>query len=132
VNQVNPSNGAFPLLVAALSGHEAVVKVLLAAEGINVNQVARNGNFPLLVAAQVGHEAVVEVLLAAEGINVNQVARNGAFPLLMAALSGNAAVVRLLLTRGADPHVTWSGKSLLEISLDVDHADVVEVLCAHL
>jgi len=29
-----------------------------------------------------------------------------------------------------DPHVTWKGKSLLEVALDVGHAEVVEMLCA--
>jgi len=119
--------------MAAQNGHEAVVQLLLAAEGVDVNQVKQsNGAFPLLLAAQNGHEAVVQLLLAAEGVDVNQVVpSNGAFPLLMAALGGDAAVVRLLLTRGADPHVTFRGNSLLEIALDADHADVVEVLCAH-
>ena len=119
---------------AAGNGHEAVVQLLLAADGVDVNQVdPSNGTFPLLLAAEQGHEAVVQLLLAAEGINVNQVRQsNGAFPLLMAAQQGHEAVVRLLLTRGADPHVTFRGMSLLEIALDADHADVVEVLCVHL
>ena len=134
VNQVHPIDGIFPLLLAAQIGHAAVVELLLAAAAVDVNQVDPiEGEFPLLLAAQYGHEAVVQLLLAAEGVAVNQVNPNdGASPLLMAVRQGNAKVVRLLLARGADTHVTWSGKSLLEVALDADHADVVEVFCAHL
>jgi len=48
-------NGAFPLLMAVGMGHAAVVQLLLAAEGVDVNQVNQStGAFPLLMAVMSG------------------------------------------------------------------------------
>ena len=53
------------LLYAAVLGHEAVVKVLIAA-GADVNKAAPfRGRTPLWAAAYCDHEAVVKVLIAA-------------------------------------------------------------------
>ena len=53
-----------PLLWAAAKGHEAVVKVLIAA-GADVNKMSKSGATPLGEAARNGHEAVVKMLKAA-------------------------------------------------------------------
>jgi ankyrin repeat protein len=52
-----------PLSMAAMYGHEAVVKLLLA-NGVNTDSGDIDGQMPLLLAAEYGHEAVVKLLLA--------------------------------------------------------------------
>ena len=56
--------GGTPLGEAARGGHEAVVKVLIAA-GANVNKANNNGDTPLQLAVMNDHEAVVKALIAA-------------------------------------------------------------------
>ena len=56
--------GGTPLGEAARGGHEAVVKVLIAA-GADVNKADNDVRTPLYCAALYGHEAVVKVLKAA-------------------------------------------------------------------
>ena len=52
-------------MLAAQNGHAAEVQLLLAAEGIGVNQVGpRDGVFSLLMAAFKDHVSLVKLLLA--------------------------------------------------------------------
>ena len=88
--------------------------LLLAKEGVDVNQATNDGATPLFMASQNAH-AVVSLLLGKEGVDVNQ-ARNGGYaPLSIAILLGHAEVVSLLLGKegvdvnqatddGATPH----------------------------
>ena len=46
--------------------------MLLAKQGVNVNQAMNDGATPLLIASQNGHAEVVSMLLAKQGVNVNQ------------------------------------------------------------
>ncbi|KAH0551528.1 hypothetical protein GP486_007254, partial [Trichoglossum hirsutum] len=55
-----------PLSWAAENGHEAVVKLLLATEKVDVDFKDRGGRTPLSRAAEGGYEAVVKLLLATE------------------------------------------------------------------
>ena len=83
------------LLWAARFGHEAVVRVLLAA-GADAKQLnEENGDFALLWAARDGHEAVVRVLLqaSADAKEVNE--KDHTSPLSVAV--GNPGMMRLLL-----------------------------------
>jgi len=130
VNQVNPITGNASLLLAVFKGHAAVVEKLLAAKSVNVNQVdPRSETFPLMLAVQQGHTAVVKLLLTASGVRVNQVnPSDGGFALLLAMQQGNAEMVRLLLTHGANRTMTWRGKSVLEIAIEMGRAEVTGVL----
>ncbi|KAL8901819.1 MAG: hypothetical protein Q9207_005011 [Kuettlingeria erythrocarpa] len=64
-------NGRTPLSWAAQRGHEAVVKLLLARDDVEVDWEDKQGQTPLSWAAQDGHEAVVKLLLARDDVEVD-------------------------------------------------------------
>ena len=75
-----------------------MVKLLLAAPGINVNLAEKSGSAPLSIAVEQRHVEVVGLLLAAPGINVNtKLLKSDATPLNIAAERGWEDIVRLLL-----------------------------------
>lgn len=110
---------------AAGNGHEAIVKLLLAAQG---TAVAEKDLGPMLRnAVQNGNAELVGRLLD-EGGDVN--ARAGQDTLLgLAAGNGNLRLVRLLLDRGADvnAHGTRSWTPLIHASL-TKNVEVVQLL----
>jgi ankyrin repeat protein len=63
------ASGPSALGMAAFEGHEDTVKVLLAADGIDVNARDADGRTALSLAAASGHKAVVEALLDAPGVD---------------------------------------------------------------
>ena len=65
-----------------------IVSMLLAKQGVDVNQAADDGWTPLLFASQGGHAEVVSMLLAKQGVDVNQATNNGCTPLCMASCRG--------------------------------------------
>lgn len=87
-----------PLMMAALRGDLAQVKVLVA-RGADVN---KPGWTPLHYAATGGHAAVIGLLLD-ENAYIDAASPNGSTPLMMAARYGNDESVRTLLLAGADP-----------------------------
>ena len=82
---------------AALQGKTEVVKLLLAAPGINVNLADSYGKTPLILASQNGRTEVVKLLLGAPGIDVNRADKDGNTPLRVASKAGKTDVVKLLL-----------------------------------
>ncbi|KAI4241143.1 MAG: hypothetical protein LQ352_007495 [Teloschistes flavicans] len=91
---------------AAKSGSDACVKLLLAQEGIEVDNEDRDGWTPLMCAmgrASLGKEnatSIIRRLLTFSEINANQTLRkHGQFPLWMAATIDDAAVMEMLLAR---------------------------------
>jgi ankyrin repeat protein len=121
-------NGSTPLSMACFNGDAPVVELLLAADGIDVNQARTDdGCTPLYMACQNGHTHVVELLLAADGIDVNQAKTdNGCTPLLMACQEGHAHVVELLLAAdGIDVNKGVQGWSPLRVA---QHLNTVESL----
>lgn len=99
VDQANAS-GETPLMMAAIHGRTAWVKVLLA-RGAQVN---REGWTPLHYAASGPDAAVIGLLLDA-GALIDAPSPNRSTPLMMAARYGSEDNVMLLLKRGADPAV---------------------------
>ena len=91
------SHGRTPLSYAASSGHEAVVKLLLATDGVEADAKDKDDQTPLSLAAFSGHEAVVKLLLATDGVEADAKDKDGRTPLSLAASSGHEAVVKLLL-----------------------------------
>jgi ankyrin repeat protein len=95
-NTVDP-NGDPLLFVAARSGSQASVDVLLAAKA-NVNARNRYGDTPIMTAALNGHLDVVRKLRA-QGADIEP---KGWTPLIYAATGGHDAIVTYLLDQGAD------------------------------
>ncbi|RTE69319.1 hypothetical protein BHE90_016301 [Fusarium euwallaceae] len=95
--------GQTPLSWAAMSGHQAVARLLIE-KGANFETRDNDGYTPLLEAASWGHEAVARLLLE-KGADLEAKNNNGFTPLLEAASQGHEAVARLLLEKGADLEV---------------------------
>jgi len=83
---------------AAEKGQVAMVKFLLAIEGIEVESKDKYNSTPLFRAAQNGHDGIVKLLLETAQVDVNAKDRKYyEAPLLRAAENGHDRVVRLLL-----------------------------------
>ena len=119
----------FDLLWAAEHGHQAVVKVLIAACA-DVKKTDNDGRTPLWVAAEHDHEAVVKVLIAA-GADVKKTDNDGRTPLWVAACYGHQAVVKVLIAAGTDKNkVDNVGRTPLWVAAEHGREAVVKVLIA--
>lgn len=76
--------GRTPLHVAAASGYQEVVTMLLSHRDIEVNAQDCHGETAMHEAAKKGYLAVLQSLLATPGIDINQRDENGATPLWLA------------------------------------------------
>jgi len=137
-NDLKDSLGGTPLLWAAWNGHEAVVKMLLDTEKVDVNSKNIYGRTPLLWAARYGHDAVVKMLLDTEKADVNSKDNYSWMPLSWASRNGHEAVVKMLLnTEKADINskdkygrtpLSWAAKNgheaMVKMFLDMEEADV--------
>lgn len=121
-----------PLHWAALGGHDAVVRLLLA-HGADVNTVEPNrGRTPLLDAVACRHESVVRQLVGA-GADVDIVDMLGDTPLNLAARQRSVSMARLLLEAGANPNEReWRcGQTPLSVASEEGRDDVVDLLLEH-
>lgn len=66
--------------MAAANGHEAVVKLLLDTQKVDVDLKDSNGWTPLSMAAENGHEAVVKLLLDTQMVDVDLKNKVGTWP----------------------------------------------------
>lgn len=102
--QVNAQDrgGRTPLHYAAIRGHVAVAKLLLA-NGAEVNGKGRSGRTPLHEAIRASRTEMVAFLLS-KGADVNaRISVGGDNALYMAAVDGRADIVKVLLQNDADP-----------------------------
>lgn len=88
------------LHIAAAIGHEAVVKLLLRTEQMDVNSKCHNGSTPLHWAAAFGQNEVVKVLLENVEVEVNLEDRGRFRALHLAVLMNHRETVKLLLDSG--------------------------------
>ncbi len=108
--------------------------MLLAVQGVDVNQAANNGCTPLFVASQNGHSEVVSMLLAVQGIDVNQSKNTGSTPLYIASQNGHSEVVSMLLAKqGVDVNQARkrSERHLvtpLRAAIDRSHTEIAKLL----
>ena len=138
--------GATPLMRAAKSGDEAIVRLLLEA-GADPRATLANGNNALMFASGLGwrdgspaapsydqgppEEAVATIeLLLARGLDINATNTNGDTA-LHAAVSGRASpeIVRVLVARGARLDVqNKRGQTALSLAKNRSNRDMKEIL----
>ncbi|KAL3254416.1 hypothetical protein ABHI18_008950 [Aspergillus niger] len=120
-----------PLSWAAERGHVAVVKLLLAAEEVDIDSRNSIGRSPLSLAAQNGHDEVVKLLIR-EDLDIDSKDVPGSTPLALAAENGHERIIRLLLATGkADiDSRDSSGNSPLSLAAQFGHEAVVKILLA--
>lgn len=130
VEATNPA-GENALMIAALRGHEDIVRALLR-RGAQVN---RPGWTPLHYAASGKTEAALPItrLLLDHHAYLDAESPNGTTPLMMAALYGRSEVVDLLLAEGADATVrNQQGLDALDFARRSGREHVVQRLAAAL
>ena len=89
--------GCSPLFVAALQGHEDVVRWLLSFPTLDVNASNRSGCTPFLAACERDHVAVVALLASDPRMSVVRVNVLGLSPFAAACRAGSAEAVKLLM-----------------------------------
>ena len=94
-------------LIAAEKGHEACVRVLIAANA-NVAYKDRNGNSALHCAAQHRRALICRVLVD-EGASLTAVNSTGKTPLELAKVRGNAECVAILEAAAASASAAMGG-----------------------
>jgi len=120
--------GENALMMAALRGHEALVRRLLA-RGAEVN---KPGWAPLHYAATGGHAGIVRMLLERHAY-VDAESPNGTTPLMMAAQYGSTEAVKLLLEEGAQAAQTNKiGLNALDFARLGSRPDAIRMLTAAL
>jgi len=128
VNSRN-QNDMTALHCAIEGSNHAILKLLLAEDGVDVNLKGPEGTTALYWAACSGDMEIVELLLAQDDVNVNLEDTSYETPLSMAAEDGYSAIVERLLARGADINSTnIHGETPLLLAARNGYEDVVELL----
>jgi len=118
------------LQVAAISGHERVVDLLLQ-RGAEINMQDSNGGTALMGAAGLGHERVVDLLLQ-RGADIELQSRVGYTALIIATGFNQPAVVQRLLRAGADTTLRGeNGKTALMLAKDNGHTECARAIEEH-
>ena len=132
-------DGATPLQIATIRGHETVVLTLLKHERLTrsrhgagkdiVNGIVNSYGATLLhIAVANVHGKVVRALLDA-GADKDIRERNGATPLYIASSKGDDAIVHMLLDAGADKDLTdYAGYTPLHVAVMLGDVKVVRTL----
>ncbi|HBP6870995.1 TPA: ankyrin repeat domain-containing protein, partial [Legionella pneumophila] len=106
-------HGEYPLITAAIKGHEAIVDRLLSLS-VDVNQRDSEGKTALFQAARHNNLEIVK-LLVNNGADINIPDNKGVTPLMYVAETCFTAVVKYLLNSGADTSLKDNqGRSALD------------------
>jgi uncharacterized protein len=98
---VADERGDTALSLAVKASRPAIIKVLLAADGIDANLADCDGDSPLILAVKACRPEIIKALLAVPGIDVNCTDMFDNTALILAAKGGHAeAVVALLAAPG--------------------------------
>lgn len=99
INQIDSNMSYYtPLIIAAGSGYEEIVKIILGSTYINtINSVDENGWSALLHAIYGSHKEVVRILLASPDINVTLYDKYHLSPLAMAVCKDQDDIVEMVL-----------------------------------
>ncbi|WP_341903987.1 ankyrin repeat domain-containing protein [Polaromonas sp. YR568] len=125
VNALNRS-GESPLMIAAIKGHEAVVKKLID-RGADVN---KTGWTPLHYAASAGNLSIIRLLLENHAY-IDAESPNKTTPLMMAAMYGTAEAVTLLIEEGADPQLkNEQGLTAIQFAQRANRESVADAIAA--
>ncbi|VDL67399.1 unnamed protein product, partial [Nippostrongylus brasiliensis] len=125
--------GFTPLHLAAQSGHDSLVRMLLN-QGVQVDATSTTMNvIPLHLAAQQGHIAVVGMLLSRSTQQQHAKDWRGRTPLHLAAMNGHYEMVSLLIAQGSNINVMdqnftfqngWTG---MHFATKAGHLNVVKL-----
>jgi hypothetical protein len=130
-SRVNAQGGDYgnALQAASVTGHEAVVKLLLN-EGADVNAQGGHYGNALQAALATGHEAVVKLLLD-KGADVNAQGGDYGNALQAASERGHEVVVKLLLDKGVDANAQGGHYgNALQAASESGHEVIVKMLVA--
>ncbi|KRZ56108.1 Ankyrin-1 [Trichinella nativa] len=119
-----------PLHMAAMSGDEGLVRMLLNIPGVQVDSCSVNMNIiPLHLAAETGHLAVVGQLLSRSTSQVHMKDSRGRTALHVASSQGHYDIVSLLVSQGSDVNAAdINGWTPMHFSTNAGHLNVVKFL----
>ncbi|KAJ4860619.1 ankyrin repeats (3 copies) domain-containing protein [Trichoderma breve] len=121
--------GWTPLMVAAMSGRNSMVELLLA-KGANIEATDDGGRTALSLAVFRVREDMVDLLIT-HGANVNLHDGDGSTPLLTAIDRGDKALVQLLLARGAYIELeSKNGEAPVAYAAKKEDEDIASLLLA--
>ena len=129
--QVDAHNihGESALMLAALKGHQELVKTLIARDA-DVNKTGWTALHYAASGVQAQQPAIVALLLEHHAY-IDATSPNGSTPLMMAAQYGTHEVVQLLLSEGADPTLkNLISLSAVDFALRADRTEIVQTIAA--
>ena len=122
--EVRNENDESALMLAALKGHVALVKLLVE----NDADVNKPGWTPLHYAATAGNVPIIELLLD-NSAYIDAESPNGSTPLMMAAMYGTPEAVKVLIQAGADLNVkNQLGLSALDFAVRGNRQNAKELI----
>ncbi|EFW98638.1 nacht and ankyrin domain containing protein [Grosmannia clavigera kw1407] len=123
------SGGDSPLLVAAQTGQENAIRLLLNTGEVDVNRQGRDDYTPLSWAASEGYVSIAKLLLGMEATNIHLEDSIGCTPLALAAINGSKVIAQALLDAGAVvDSKDHDGDTPLKAAAEHGNVEVVKLL----